>query len=379
MISNSVPNPDLTVGRDNKQGWNQPEQRRHGFHNAHRLWRRMLMVRSRRILNLQKRRDRTITEAVKASGLTGLPTFSALVIAEGDHILYSAHARDFGPDRPHSIQSITKMHAHLIFGELIAESLVSLDRKVRDYLPWIGSGYADARLQDVLDMNVANDFTEDYADPFSGCYAEEEALGWRLPNGNRPEISLTEFVAAIGSKNLKNETGSASYKSANTDVLTLVAAAVSPVYLAARIEAIADAAGYEGSFHINLSRDLMPAFSGGGCLSARDLARFGLLIARGGEGVSGGHVGDAAFTRSTLTRPAPALGPGRRWIRYSNQTMTNGRWIGHGGYGGQFLMVDMETGRVAAFLSVLENASGYDEDYMREVILSLERILGAAA
>ncbi len=40
------PNPDLTVGPDNKQRWNQPPHRRHGFHNAHRLFRRSFMVRA---------------------------------------------------------------------------------------------------------------------------------------------------------------------------------------------------------------------------------------------------------------------------------------------------------------------------------------------
>jgi hypothetical protein len=32
------------------------------------------------------------------------------------------------------------------------------------------------------------------------------------------------------------------------------------------------------------------------------------------------------------------------------------------------------TGRVAAFLSVLENESGYDEDYMLDVITKLEAL-----
>ena len=44
------------------------------------------------------------------------------------------------------------------------------------------------------------------------------------------------------------------------------------------------------------------------------------------------------------------------------------------GYGGQFLMVNMTSGRVAAFLSVLENESGYDEDYMLDVITKLEAL-----
>jgi len=37
-------------------------------------------------------------------------------------------------------------------------------------------------------------------------------------------------------------------------------------------------------------------------------------------------------------------------------------------------MVNMASGRVAAFLSVLENESGYDEDYMLDVITKLEAL-----
>lgn len=224
-------------------------------------------------------------------------------------------------------------------------------------------------------MNVENDFTEDYDDPQSGCYAEEEALGWRLPPDGRAEITLRDFVAGLTGGDLVNRTGHALYKSANTDVLTLIAAAVGDQHPLVRLQGIADAAGYEGGFHISLSPDLLPALSGGACLSARDLARLGLLLARRGGAVSGADVGDRRFLERSLQRPAPILGATRGWVRYSNQLMTDGKWVGHAGYGGQFLMVDMETGRVAAFLSVLENDSGYDDAYMAHVIRSLEGVL----
>ncbi|MGB3179180.1 MAG: serine hydrolase domain-containing protein [Albidovulum sp.] len=373
----SEPNPDLTVGADNKQRWNQPENRRHGFHNAHRLWRRMFVVRARQVMTLTHTPDALIGTAVRDSGIKDHPAFSALVIAQGGQILHQESAPDFSTDQPHSIQSVTKMHMHIIMAEMIGSGLVDPARTVSHYLPWIGTAYADATVGNVMDMNISNDFSEDYSDANAGCYAEEQSLGWRLPEGNRPETTLADFAAGLTGADLSNQTGYAIYKSANTDVLTLVAAALSPDYLARRIEAIADAAGYEGTFHISLSPELLPAFSGGGCLSARDLARFGLLLARGGQGVSGGSVGHAGFTRNTLNRPAPLLSASRPWLRYSNQAMTNGRWIGHAGYGGQFLMVDMTSGRVAAFLSVLENASGYDEDYMARLIRALETILGA--
>jgi CubicO group peptidase (beta-lactamase class C family) len=260
-------------------------------------------------------------------------------------------------------------------GALIAEGRVDPARAVSHYLPWIGSGYSGATVGALLNMDVENDFSENYDDPKADCYREEEALGWRLPTDDGPEMTLRDFAASLTGGDPTNRSGYARYKSANTDVLTLIAAETSAEPLARRIEAIADAAGYSGAFHISLSPDLYPAFSGGGCLSARDLARFGLLLARGGQGVDGTVVGSAHFTRASLSDSAPILNPSLSSVRYSNHIMTDGHWLGHAGYGGQFLMVGMKTGRVAAFLSVLENESGYDRAYMDNIIRSLRDIL----
>ena len=372
MTLPSHPNPALAVGDDNKQGWNQPHQRRAGFHNAHLLFRRTLMVRSRRVLDLNTLPDADVARLVASSGLTAHPAFSALVVAQETSSLFEAAAPDFGSNRVHSLQSISKMYIHLIIGELIAFGHIHPDARVGDLLPWIGSAYAAARMQDVLDMNVDNDFSEDYSDPQADCFREEEALGWRLPQDDRPEQTLRDFTASLTGSSMMQTTGYARYKSANTDVLTLIAATF--VDLQSKIETIADAAGYEGAFHISLSPEHLPAFSGGGCLSARDLARFGLLFARKGCAVFGAPVGSADFLGTTMTHAGPLLGPKRGTIRYSNHLMTNGRWIGHAGYGGQFLMIDIPSGRVAAFLSVLENDSGYDDDYMASVIDGLQAI-----
>ena len=373
MTLTSHPNPDLSVGADNKQGWNQPARRRAGFHNAHLLFRRTLMVRSRRVLDLTPATDPALTARVTASGLTDLAPFSALVVAQGNHCLFQSAAADFAPDRPHSLQSISKMHIHLLIGELVQQGALALSDPICHHLPWIGSAYAHASLQDVLDMNVVNDFSEDYADPQADCYAEEQALGWRLPMDDGPEITLRAFLGGLTGTGQANPGPYAIYKSANTDLLTMLAAQF--LNLPAKVEAIADAAGYEGAFHISLSPEGLPAFSGGGCLSARDLARFGLLLARGGQAVFGAAQGDTSFLQSALSGPSPLFGPGRGNLRYARHLITNGRWIGHTGYGGQFLMVDPPTGRAAAFLSVLENDSGYDLDYMTSVIAALEAII----
>ena len=252
---------------------------------------------------------------------------------------------------------------------------MSLDAKIKDYLPDIGTGYAEASLQSLLDMTVNNNFSEDYSDPHSDCYTEEVALGWRLPSNNIvKESTLVDFTNSItGYFNQENVTV-AQYKSANTDVLTRILAKYSPKSLAEHIEEIADAIGYEGAFHISLSPDGYPAFSGGGCLSARDLARFGLMFARDGLDIHGVEFANSAFMSKSLSRNAPSLSQPKEWLRYSNHLMTDGRFVGHAGYGGQFLLVDTITNTSCSFLSVLENEDGYDDTYMGEVATTLRDI-----
>lgn len=368
-------NPDLLVGEDNKQRWNQPDHRRHGFQNAHHLMRRMLMVRSRHVLDLTEGPRDDIEDRV--DGLKALvenSAFSALTCVKRNRIYYERCALDFSTRQPHSIQSVTKLHIHLIVGRLVDQGLLDLDKPVQHYLPDMGPGYRDAPVQGLLDMAIDNDFSEDYSDPLSDCYSEEIALGWRLPPEGEPEISLADFVGKITGYRPQTQMDEIAYKSANTDVLTMICQAVCPRPLSVEIEAIADAVGYEGTFHISLSPDQYPAFSGGGCLSSRDLARFGLLFARQGRDIHGAPFASADFLAKTLARSALPLSPPKNWLRYSNQTMTDGRMIGHAGYGGQFLMVDTQTEVACAFLSVLENEEGYDDGYMAQVAETMKEL-----
>ena len=370
-----ISNPDLTVGKNNKQRWNQANHRRHGFHNAHRLFRRALMVRSRDVLVLGSHPNISIQNHPKLKKLMHNPAFSAVCVIRDDKVLMEAAAADFSISQPHSIQSISKLHIHLIIGQLISQGVLSLDSKIKDYLPDIGTGYAEASLQSLLDMTVTNDFSEDYSDPHSDCYTEEIALGWRLPSNNMvKESTLVDFTNSITGYFDQENVTVAQYKSANTDVLTRILAKHSPKSLAKHIEEIADAIGYEGAFHISLSPDGYPAFSGGGCLSVRDLARFGLMFAREGLDIHGAEFANSVFMSKSLSRNAPSLSQPKEWLRYSNHLMTDGRFVGHAGYGGQFLLVDTVTKTSCSFLSVLENEDGYDDTYMGEVATTLRDI-----
>ena len=109
-------------------------------------------------------------------------------------------------------------------------------------------------------------------------------------------------------------------------------------------------------------------------MSARDLARFGLLFSRDGLDIQGLEFANSSFISESLSRSAPSLSQPKEWLRYSNHLMTDGRVVGHAGYGGQFLLVDTVTNTSFAFLSVLENEDGYDDAYMGEVASTLRDI-----
>jgi hypothetical protein len=52
--------------------------------------------------------DLRIAELEEVRYHTSLPWFSAMIVIQGQHILFERYARDFGTSCPHSIQSITK-------------------------------------------------------------------------------------------------------------------------------------------------------------------------------------------------------------------------------------------------------------------------------
>lgn len=373
-VTTTHPSPDLLVGEGDRPGWNQPDRRRRAFHNMHAVFRYSLGIRAPEVLRLGKVVDRRIGDLASVRRLTGTTYFSGMVAVRGGDVLFEHYAPDFGPHQPHSIQSITKTTMNLVVGLLVERGQINLAEEVRHYLPDIGSGYAAATVQDVLDMNVINDYSEDYGKPLSSVFLQEVAMGWRLPGPAAREAPNREFVRGIKSADVTNRLGLVQYKSANTDVIGEIAERVSGRTLRDMLIEIVEAAGLEGTFYIGTDRAGTPIINGGACLTARDLARYALLFVRGGRGVGGQHVGSRAFIETTRTRRGVPYAAPRDWQRYSNHTVTDGQCVGHGGYGGQYMLANPDTGVVVVFFSVLENADAHDPAYSAEVIRMAEEI-----
>ena len=369
----TILNPDLEIIEGNKSRWTHANHRRRGFHNLHRIARYCTSFRARRVMPLETRMDLRIAELDAVRHFTSLPWFSAMVVIRGQHILFERYASDFGKDCPHSVQSITKTTMNLVVGHLAERGVLDLSHNIAHYIPEIGSGYASATIQQVLNMDVVNEYSGDFADPQATYYNHEEAMGWRLPRDPEHEETQRRFIARIASADTTNHTGHTQYKDANTDIIGWVVERASGRTLRSFLADIIDAAGLEGAFHITSDREGFPTLDGGGCLTARDLARYFALFVRRGHGVGGERVGSEAFISQTLLSGVPMPSP-IEWIRYSNHTMVLGDSLGHGGWGGQFALANLDTGTIGAFLSVIESEHAITRHYLGPVIRMLDTV-----
>ena len=369
----SYKNPELATIKDNKALWNLPRSRRFGYRNLHKINRYGLFLRSDLILKLKKNYKKEIRVKPLVKKLTNNKSFCSLIVGNGQNILFEKYANDFSYNQPQTIMSITKMFANLFVGELLKNKKINLNKNVSYYLPKIGSGYANAKVQDILNMNVVNAYTEDYTKAYSSSFMHEPVGGWRLPKSGQIKLSQEQYlntIKNIKNRDLKNNTEYALYKSANTDVIGLIIEKISGIPLRDWVLSAVEAAGFEDGLYIASDRYGMPWLSGGGCLITRDFLRMGLLFARKGKGVGKRQIGSAKFLNQTIKNICPKYMElsKNKYLYYSNSTMTSGNVIGHSGYGGQYLAINLKTGNVAAFFSVLETKSATKESYKKDMI-----------
>ena len=376
----SEANPNLVVLRDNKPKWYLPESRREGYRNLHKINRYGLLYRSDLVLKLKKKYNKKIENTPSVKKVINHKYFCSLLVGKNQEILFEKYASDFNEKTPQTIMSITKMFANLFVGELLEKKIIDLNKKISDYLPNIGSGYASATIQDVLDMNIVNSYSEDYTDPYTSSFLHEPVCGWRLPSNLDDKIGQEEFLNTIQAnekKKLTNSTEFSHYKSANTDVIGVLIEKVSGKKLSQWILDAVEAAGFEDALYMGTDRFGMPWISGGGCLISRDFLRYGLLFSRKGIGVGNRKVGSFKFFNQTIKNKGTKYMElsKDKFLYYSNSTMKLGDWIGHSGLGGQFLAVNLKTGITASYFSVIDTPSGTDENYKRDMINMMDEIV----
>ena len=144
----------------------------------------------------------------------------ALVVLHGDDLLVDWLADGVRADEPHLIFSVTKSVTGLLAGALAGAGKLDLDASPLDYLPEIAdSGFADATLRQVLDMEASYAFVEDYT-PGPDVVAYRHAAGWYPAPADAP--SLQGFLASRAPEGVHGERFR--YLSPTTDLMGWVCA-----------------------------------------------------------------------------------------------------------------------------------------------------------
>lgn len=180
---------------------------------------------------------------------------------------------------PHIAFSVSKSITALLAGILAGQERLDPEAPVTRYVPEVaGSGYGDATVRHLLDMQVALDFDEVYLDPDGPFARYREAMAWNPLRDPARLPDLKGFLASLGRRpGPHGETFR--YLSPNSDMLGWVCERAGGGRYAALLSALLwRPLGAERAAHVTLDRLGAARAAGGICLTLRDLARLGELL-----------------------------------------------------------------------------------------------------
>lgn len=293
-------------------------------------------------------------------------TDAALMVHDGE-VVFEHYRGDMQACTPHLLMSVSKSLVGCVAGVLVAHGLLDVEQAAEHYVPELtASGYAGARVRDILDMRTGVHFSEDYTDLNSEARVIEEHAGWRPSRYGRP-LGIYSYLATLG-RDGPHGAGFV-YRSSDTDTLGWICERATGTRMADLISThLWQPMGAE--FDAELTCDPLGSamHDGGVCARTRDLARFGQLLLNGGKNGDSQVIPvdwlDTAVHPSPDVRAAFAASP--------SETLLPGGWYSSKfwfvpgpdgapvqlcrGIHGQLIMVDHQTRTVTVKLSTWPDA-----------------------
>jgi CubicO group peptidase (beta-lactamase class C family) len=320
---------------------------------------------------LQLRVGPSVREVLDATYTDGI------VVLHRGKLMLEHYANGMSATTLHMCASITKSVLGTIAGVMVSRGQLNVRAPVKDYLPELASSsFADATVQQVLDMNTGTKFSEDYEDPDAEIRIKGQADGWDFRRDATVPDTIYDFLRTTVNDRPHGERWA--YRSCITDVLGWMLERLSGLRLPRFIShEVWSRIGAAENARCMLGPTGNALYDGCLLATTADLARFGLALGEGSLApesfITDTLRGDEACRSAWL-----ASDVGRR--RFPAGHYRNQIWVpdaagqvllGVGVYG-QYLWVDTARDVVVAKFSSLPQAS---RDHWREAHLSLfERI-----
>ena len=267
----------------------------------------------------------------------------AVVVVHGGRVVLERYAGETGPDTPHLLMSISKSVVGCVTGNLVDRGLLDPAQLVTDHVPELAeSGYRGASVRDLLDMRSGIKFSEEYTNPDAEVRVMEQSMGWRPSSRTDVPSSMYAYLTTLGAAG--EHGGVFDYRSCETDVLGWVCERAAGTRMADLLaELVWAPIGAERDAEITCDGVGTAIHDGGMCATARDLARFGVMLLADGA-AAGRRVVPAGWLRASWT-----VDPD---IRHAFHRSASGPFLPGGWYRNKFWFLPRELGDVMLCLGI---------------------------
>ena len=282
MNFSNYQNSDDNPVRATLANWRTSPSSKWAFHNVREI------VPSAEILNNPKAiwRLRKIPPTFDTETLTSLidkTSTDAVVVVHNSEIVFETYRNGMKPLDQHILFSVSKSVLGLIAGCLIKDNYIKECDLITDYIPEMTkTAFVGATIRDALDMRIGVDFDEDYNAQDGPIIDYRYATNWNPTPDSKVKTNLKNFLTSL-TKSKGAHGKQLNYVSPSTDLLAwLFERASNRRYTNLVSDYIWKPMGAERSAYITVDRIGSARAAGGICATARDLARLGMVVAKGG-------------------------------------------------------------------------------------------------
>jgi CubicO group peptidase (beta-lactamase class C family) len=226
----------------------------------------------------------------------------AIVVLHKGRIVYERYDNQMKPWTPHLLFSVTKSFTGLMAAQLAADGKLDPNALVTKYVPELAdSAWGDMKVREVMDMTGAVRFREVYTDPTTEIYGYNWASGLMpRPPGYQGKTNVYDFLKTL-QKEGEHGAGFV-YRTVHSEVLGWIVSRVTNKHWADLMsENIWQKLGMEEDAYVMVDSVGTPLQGAGLNATARDLARFGEMLRRGGE-FNGQRIFDSAVLDDTFVK-----------------------------------------------------------------------------
>lgn len=225
----------------------------------------------------------------------------AFLVTKNGAIVAEDYRNGMGADSHHLLNSVSKSFLGVLVGILVAEGSIDPAEALTTYVPeFTDTAFCKTTIQQALDMTAAVKFGEEYADRQADFWVETAVVGWR-PALVDEHLPNTLFDYACSLRDTEQVDGEHfHYRTVLTNVIAMAVERATNQSVAKLVEQkVWQPLGPEQDAVVVVDSSGLPYFGAGMNACARDLARFGQMLAQNGQ-YNGKQIVPAAWVEDSI-------------------------------------------------------------------------------